>query len=71
MTYCFTTIEAIELAYKRPENEYERLLYAWCRTIVDTWSASCATDGYVDLRPYRDAEQVAKDAFEAYANSKE
>lgn len=73
MTYHFsiTTNEAFELAYKTPENEYQRLLYAWCRTIVDTWSASCATDGYVDLRPYRDAEKVAKDAFEAYVNSKE
>lgn len=61
--------DAIKLAYRTPETELERLETAYCKAIVDTWSASCATDRYIDLTPYRDAERLAYDALLAYTQT--
>lgn len=47
-----TTLETLKKAIATAERE--------------TWFASCSTDGFIDLKPYWQAEQAARDALKAY-----
>lgn len=65
-----TLSEAIRIAYGTDApiapTQYERLQYNLAMAIVDTWSASCGSDRYIDLAPYREAERQARKALDTY-----
>ena len=62
-----TLDQAIRLAYDTPAHSpIAKLRQAYAKTIVATWSASCATDGYVDLKPHYAAEKAALAALNAH-----
>jgi hypothetical protein len=62
-----TLSDAIRLAYApNATTEHGKLEQAYARAVVATWSASCATDRYVNLAPYHAEERAARKALDAY-----
>lgn len=62
----YTLFDAIVLAGRVPASEFERLETDYCKAIVATWSAACSTDRYINLKPYEDAEDIARKALSDY-----
>ena len=62
-----TIQEAIAIAHSplAPANKLDVLRRAYAVAILATWSASCGSDRYVDLRSYHAREEQARKALDA------